>query len=131
MKNSNNDLGFECISATLIWSGNYRKLAKWYQDKLGLKVKEELNHPNDTGIAMSIGSSYFWVGKHSGIKGKNKDPFRIMFNIRVPSVTKTYNILKKRGVKIIAAPFKAPTFDKYFVTFSDLDGNTIQLIGNK
>jgi len=119
------------VSEVLIWSGNYRKLAEWYQDKLGLKVIEELNHPDDTGIAMRIGESYFWVGKHSGVRGKNKDPYRIMINIEVDSVSGTYKKLKRRGVKFIADPFKAPTFDKYFATFCDLDGNVLQLIGDK
>ena len=54
-----------------------------------------------------------------------------MFNIAVDSVSKTYAILKKRGVKFYAKPFKAPTFDKYFATFFDLDGNMLQLIGGK
>ena len=33
--------------------------------------------------------------------------------------------------KILATPFKAPTFDKYFATFYDLDENLIQVIGDK
>lgn len=122
---------FKRISATLIWSSDYKKLSNWYQEKLGLEIIEELTHPEDTGVGMMIGSSYFWVGKHSEVKGKNKDPYRIMFNIEVESVTETYKKLKDKGVKFIAEPFKAPTFDKYFATFHDLDGNTLQLIGGK
>ena len=40
-------------------------------------------------------------------------------------------VLKKRGVKFFAKPFKAPTFDKYFATFYDADDNMVQLIGGK
>lgn len=54
-----------------------------------------------------------------------------MFNLDVESVKKTYETLKKRGVEFIATPFKAPTFDKYFATFNDLDGNLVQLFGDK
>jgi len=98
---------------------------------LGAGVIEEINHPDDTGVGLSIGESYLWVGKHPKVKGKNKDPYRIMFNISVDSVTDSYKELKEKGVKFIAKPFKAPTFDSYFATFTDLDGNIIQFIGEK
>src|SRR3989344_6276402 len=110
------------ISAILIWSEDYRKLADWYIEKLDLKVLEELDHPDDTGVGFMVGNVYLWIGQHSKVKGKNKDPYRIMFNIQVDSVEKAYNHLMKKGVKVIAKPFKAPTFDKYFATFFDLDG---------
>ena len=119
------------IGAILIWSEDYQALANWYKEKLGAGTIEELNHPNDTGVGLSIGESYLWIGKHSGVKGKNKDPYRIMFNISVDSVTSAYDELKNRGVEFIAEPFKAPTFDSYFATFKDLDGNIIQFIGDK
>jgi len=119
------------ISAVLIWSGDYKKLVQWYKDKLDLKVIEELDHPEDTGVGLSIGKSYFWVGQHSKVEGKNKDPHRIMINISVDSVSETYEELVSRGVTFLAKPFKAPTFDSYFATFTDLDGNILQLIGGK
>jgi len=119
------------ISAVLIWSEDYKALAKWYKEKLGLETIEEINHPDDTGVGLSIGESYFWIGKHSKVHGKNKDPFRIMFNISVDSVQEAYEKLKNKGVEFIAKPFKAPTFDAYFATFKDLDGNIVQFIGSK
>lgn len=119
------------ISAILIWSEDYKTLVDWYKDKLDLKTIEEINHPNDTGVGLSIGESYFWIGKHSEVHGKNKDPHRIMFNISVDSVQEAYEDLKEKGVEFIAKPFKAPTFDSYFATFKDLDGNIVQFIGGK
>lgn len=122
---------FKEISAVLIWSSDYKKLSDWYIEKLGLKVVEKINHPNDTGVGLWVGKSYLWIGQHSKVKGKNKDIHRHMFNITVDSVDYVYSTLQKRGVKFLATPFKAPTFDKYFATFYDLDNNLIQLIGNK
>src|SRR5690554_2027433 len=104
------------ISAVLIWSEDYKALAKWYKEKLGLNTIEELNHPEDTGFGLAVGDSYLWIGKHSEVKGKSKDPYRIMFNISVDSVEDAYNELVKKGVEFIAKPFKAPTFDSYFAT---------------
>ncbi len=119
------------ISAVLIWSENYSALVDWYKDKLGLEVIEELNHPEDTGVGLRVGESYLWIGQHSEVKGKNQDPYRIMFNITVDSVQKAYEELVAKEVNFIAKPFKAPTFDKYFATFTDLDGNVVQFIGGK
>ncbi|TXI33656.1 MAG: hypothetical protein E6Q58_02435 [Niabella sp.] len=122
---------FKNIGATLIWSEDYKKLSDWYIEKLGLHIIEEIDHPDDTGIGLAVGDSYLWIGQHSGVKGKNIDSFRHMFNITVDSVSKTYETLKLRGVEFIAEPFKAPTFDSYFATFKDFDGNIIQLFGEK
>ncbi|MFA9288925.1 MAG: VOC family protein [Weeksellaceae bacterium] len=115
----------------LIWSGNYRALADWYIEKLGLTVAEELDHPDDTGIDLKIGDRNLWIGQHSEVKGKNQDPHRHMINFNVKSVSQAYAELKAKDVEFIAAPFKAPTFDKYFATFLDLDGNVLQLVGDK
>ncbi len=119
------------ISAILIWSEDYRKLANWYKDMLELEVLEELDHPEDTGVGFQVGNVYLWIGQQSQVKGKNKDMHRHMFNFVVDSVSETYEKLEKKGVKFLAKPFKAPTFDKYFATFYDLDDNLVQLIGNK
>jgi predicted enzyme related to lactoylglutathione lyase len=119
------------ISAILIWSEDYQALANWYRETFGVATIEELTHPNDTGIALSIGESYLWIGKHSEVKGKNKDPFRIMFNISVDSVTTACNELKAKGISFIAEPFKSPVSQSYFATFQDLDGNVIQFIGKE
>ena len=122
---------FKTISDILIWSEQYRELADWYIEKLELTPIEELDHPQDTGVGFIIGQMYLWIGQHDKVKGQNKDCHRIMFNFAVDSVSDTYEILKKRGVKFFAKPFKAPTFDKFFATFFDLDGNMVQLIGDK
>lgn len=119
------------ISAILLWSEDYKALSTWYKEKLGLEIIEELTHPDDTGVGLSVGESYLWIGKHSKVKGKNTDPYRIMFNISVDSVSQVYEELVGKGVEFIAEPFKAPTFDSYFATFKDLDGNILQLIGGK
>ncbi len=122
---------FKRISTVLIWSEDYKALADWYQEKLGLKICKQLDHPKDTGILFQIGDTQLWIGKHSRVYGKNKDRERHMFNLDVDSVSEAYNYLKSKGVKFIAPPFKAPTMDYYFSTFLDLDNNVIQLIGGR
>lgn len=122
---------FKKISTILIWSADFEKLAHWYKEVLGLKVVEEINHPQDTGVLLEFpkGGCWLWIGRHSQVHGQNKDPYRQMINIDTDSIEKTYRYLLKNEVKIIAKPFKAPTFNKYFCTFSDPEGNTLQVIG--
>ena len=124
---------FHKISTIIIWSGNWKPLAAWYQNVFNLKPIEEINHPKDTGILFEFpdGMPWLWVGKHSEIHGKNKDHLRIMFNVNVDSVAEAYTYLRKKGVKFIAKPFHAPTMEKWFATFSDPDGNTVQIIGKE
>ena len=116
---------FKKISTILIWSENWKQLAEWYESTLELKIIEEINHPQDTGrlFAFPEGEARLWVGQHSEVKGQSKDPCRIMFNVNVDSVQKAYGELLLKGVKFVAIPFKASTFDKWFATFSDIDGN--------
>lgn len=58
-----------------IWSEDYKTLAKWYTDVLGFKVKESAELSNDSYIAFDFGGeNWFWVGKHSEVHGKAKDP---------------------------------------------------------
>jgi predicted enzyme related to lactoylglutathione lyase len=122
---------FDKISTILIWSEDYKKLADWYQKTFSLKSAETITHPNDTGVLFEFpeGGVWLWIGQHSGIHGKNKDGARIMFNMNVASVREAFKYLKDEGVTVIAEPFRAPTFDKYFATFTDPDGNYFQIIG--
>lgn len=124
---------FKKISTILIWSQDAQKLANWYKKIFNFKVLEELRHPKDTGVLFEIekGGAWLWIGQHSEVQGKNKDPHRHMFNITVASVSEAYKYLQKKDVQFFAKPFKAPTMEKYFATFYDIDGNFIQLIGDK
>src|ERR1700722_10831756 len=54
------DLMIKDITAILIWSEDYRALADWYKEKLDLKVLEELNHPEDTGVLFVVGHMRLW-----------------------------------------------------------------------
>jgi len=75
-----------------------------------------------------ISATLIWSGDFERLVSWYKEKLGLE---EVDSVSKTYQILRDRGVKFLAEPFRAPTFDKHFATFCDLDGNTLQLIGGK
>lgn len=122
---------FQKISTILIWSENWKPLADWYQQTFALVTTSEGNHPQDTGRNMAFPEEgvRIWVGQHSEVKGQSLDPCRIMFNINVDSVSAAHKYLVEKSVPCIAPPFKAFTFDKWFATYSDPDGNYFQIIG--
>ena len=114
-----------------IWSEDYEKLAKWYEDVLGFTVKSRLNLPNDTVIDFDFGDTYFFIGKHDKVKGKNKDPHRIMIGFNVDSVAEAYNEIKDKDVTFVAKPFEAPAGGYWCMTIQDPEGNIIQFFGDK
>ncbi len=118
------------IGAYLIWSEDPFKLGKWYEEVLGFTPEETLTYPTDTGTVYYVGGRRFWIGKHSEVKGKNKDPYRHMVNLIVDDVKDVYEKLKAKGVHFIAEPFTAPSGDMEFATFEDPEGNILQIMRN-
>ena len=118
------------LSSVCIWSQNYKKLAKWYQETLELKVDKVLTLPDDTGITFMINEVYFWVGYHDKITGKNKDKYRIMVGFDVDSVGKLYKKLIKKKVKFIQKPRLSPTKDYYVSTALDPEDNIIEFFSD-
>ena len=117
----------ECLA---IWSENPEALAKWYLDLFGEKESLRLSEPDDTGLGFEIGELLLWFGYHSEVKGKSKDPFRYILEFRVDDLNEMYTRLKQMNAPIIRTPEFAKTVDCYVLTASDIDGNTIQFLGN-
>ena len=114
-----------------IWSDNYKKLAAWYKYVLGVKVREELTLPNDTGTDFDFGKNYLYIGRHDKIYGKSKDPYRIMIGFNVKSISNKYEELKKKKVRFIAKPFEGPPGGFWCMTIQDPEGNILQFFGDK
>ena len=119
------------IISICIWSDDYEKLAKWYEDVLGFSVSQRLTYPDDTGVDFNFAPSYFYVGKHDKVHGKSKDPYRIMINLNVDSISEVYNELKDKNVEIIAEPFEGPPGGFWCMTIADPEGNILQFFGDK
>lgn len=122
----------------LIFSQRPDQLMEFYRTTLGLKLIDRLDIPGDYGYMLQISKGWnLWIGKHSEIKGKAKEPLRHMFNL-YPSegVEYWYNKLKgEKNATIVAKPFLAPFSTKnnqvWFCTFLDPEGNCWQFVGKK
>lgn len=112
----------------MIWSGNWKDLANWYEEIFDIELEAEVNLPNDTGKNFKYGDGqHLWIGYHSEVKGKSKDPFRIMPGFVVENMQDAFEVMKQRNVKIIQEPLLSPTKDYLAMTISDPDGNTVQI----
>lgn len=117
-----------------IWSESYKELADWYEEKFELKRALELSQPGDYTIAFEIeegNEMMLWIGEHSKVKSKSKDPFRQMISYWVEDVYQISEILKQRQVEIIAGPSLSPTGDLHFLTARDPELNLIQMFSKK
>lgn len=118
--------GFEAV---LVGSQNAKKLASFYQDIVGLKKGVVMENP-DTGeeaYDLKVGKIGLYILDHSKIKGKSKEPARVMFNLEVDDIEKEVKRLKKAKVKVIADIYHLPEYG-LIATFADPDGNYFQFV---
>jgi uncharacterized glyoxalase superfamily protein PhnB len=124
----------------LIWSEDPDKLMEFYRDVLGLEIAEKVDLPAknevgaDYGYQMKSGDiNVVWIGRHSEVKGKSKEPVRIMHNLKTDEVQKWYEKVKAAGCEILQAPALTPFATEenpiYVSTWLDPDGNCWQFMG--
>ena len=110
------------IHSVLIWSEDVKRLAPFYRDVLGLEQQME-----GEGFAVFLSNgAQLAIGRHSEVKGRSRDPNRVMVNFRVEDCQAEYERLNKQGVEFIRKPSKegdGPTI----ATLLDPDGNVLQL----
>lgn len=121
----------------LIFSEHPDELMKFYRDILELELEKKLDIPNDYGYRFAVnGEMKIWIGYHSEVKGKAKEPFRHIFNLYVESVIDWHNKIKNvEGVTIVSepneAPFSTPEEPVWVSTFLDPEDNCFQFMGGK
>lgn len=98
-------------------------MAEFYEKVFG-KVPD-MKEENWSGWI--VGSCFFSVGEHSEMKGKAKEPGRVMFNLETKEVKKEFERIKKLGAKVIKEPYDMGN-GMWVATFADPDGNYFQLM---
>lgn len=120
---------FNGIESVLIFSEDPEKLAKFYEDKVGLKLTGEYEM-GEKGDSVSMfefeNGTTLSILKHSQVHGKNKEPQRIQLNIEVKDIEEAVKKVKGRGVKVIQDTYHIEGYG-YLATFEDFDGNYFQL----
>lgn len=76
-----------------------------------------------------IGTGSITIGPHSEVKGSNREPGRLIWNIETRDVRGEFERLTAAGATVVREPY---TFDEqpdaWIATLSDPDGNYFQLV---
>ena len=123
MENQDSFLGD--IAGVLIWTeaGRFDDMLRFYRDILELPLRGE----NGSFVNFSWNDFKLTINVHSGIRGVNPDPLRIMVNFSVSDIQDCHKRLTEKGVVFLREPEKEP-WGGWVATFNDPDGNTLQLL---
>ena len=117
-----------------LFSENPDKLAEFYTKILGFKQVVKVDREDDYGYGIEATKGYkLWIAKHSKVKGKNDNPYRIMLSFYVDDINDYFSIVESRSnLKIIEKPtatcMNIKGEERLVGAFLDPDGNCIQLI---
>ncbi len=112
-----------------IFSENAKSLAKFYEEKVGLKItmEAEMGDNKEEVYELGLGDGpNIYIMDHKDVKGKSQDPSRIIFNLEVDDIEKEVKQLDDAEVKKIQDTYHIEGYG-YVATFEDADGNYFQL----
>ncbi|MBI2616509.1 VOC family protein [Candidatus Gottesmanbacteria bacterium] len=116
--------------SVLIGSSNAKKLASFYEKRVGLKrtFEAEMGEKGEHLYGFDAkGRSCIYIIDHSKVKGKNKNPERFILNLEVDTIEKEVKKLLKNKVKLIQKIYHVEDYGK-IATFEDPEGNYFQLV---
>ncbi len=110
----------------MIGTHDPKKLAEFYE-----KVFDKKPDWNDGNwYGWQVGNVNLTIGEHSEVKGKAKEPQRIILNFETYEVKTEFERIKKEAkAKVIKAPYNPGEAEEMEIaTLADPDGNYFQLM---
>lgn len=113
------------LSSLMIGTHQPKVMAEFYE-----KVLDRKPDMSDGGFTgWQVGSSFLSIGEHSEVKGKAKEPQRIILNFETNEVKKEFERIKATGATVVKEPYTMEGWsDAWIATFADPDGNYFQLM---
>lgn len=119
------------IESIILFSEDAKTLADFYKNKVGLNMTIEAEVGEEDaglyGFEFGEGKTGLYIMDHSKVKGKHKEPERIIFNLEVDNIEEDVKKLDEKGVKKIQDIYHMQDYG-YIATFEDVDGNYFQLV---
>ena len=120
------------LNSVMIGSHQPKVLAEFYEKVLGKKVDWE----EGGWFGWQAGGCFLTIGEHSEVKGKAKEPKRLILNFETKEVKKECTRIKNLGAKVIKEPYEMSAQGgsasggggAWIATFADPDGNYFQLM---
>ena len=113
------------LAGVLVWTEAERfpAMARFYRDTLGLTPRSSKNdfiNFDWDGVRLSI-------GVHDRVHGAARDPLRMMIHLTVSDIHAVHVRLAQAGVAFTRQP-EREEWGGWVATFTDPDGNTLQLM---
>jgi len=110
------------FSSVMIGSMQPKALAQFYENVFG----KHADWAEDSWYGWQVGNTHFMIGEHSEVKGKAKEPQRVILNFETEEVKKEFERIRKLGADVIKEPYEME--GAWIATFADPDGNYFQLM---
>lgn len=113
------------LNSIMIGTHQPKKLADFYEEVF----EKQADMHDGTWYGWQVGSSFFSIGEHSEVKGKAKEPQRVILNLETDNVKKEFERIKEIvGVTVVKEPYTMGDMeDLWIATLADPDGNYFQL----
>ncbi len=112
------------LNSVMIGSGEPEALAAFYERVLGKAA--DMSDAAQGFWGWQVGSAYFSVMQHSEVKGRAKEPARLIFNLETSQVKEEFERVKATGATVIREPYEMG--GGWIATLADPDGNYFQLV---
>ena len=109
------------FNSVMLGTTNPKRLSEFYREVLD----KEADWTDGDWSGWQIGNTHLTIGEHSEVKGKAKEPQRLILNFETEEIKKEFERIKKLGVKVIKEPYDMGGME--IATFADPDGNYFQL----
>jgi predicted enzyme related to lactoylglutathione lyase len=110
------------FNSIMIGSGQPKVLAEFYEKVFGKPAEWK----EENWYGWKVGSAQFTIGEHSEVKGKAKEPQRVILNFETEEVKEEFTRIKDSGAKVIKELYEME--GTWIATFADPDGNYFQIM---
>lgn len=113
------------LNSIMLGTSDSKKLAAFYEKVLNKKPDM---HDGDW-YGFMAGGCFISMGLHDKVKGKSKNPERIILNFETSEVEKEFKRIKALGAEVIKEPYSMGEDTSIKIaTLADPDGNYFQLM---
>ena len=112
------------FNSVLIGSENPQQLKEYYTKLFGKPTFED-----NAYFGWLIGDGAVTFGPHDEVKGKNREPGRLIWNLESSDVKGDFEKLKRAGATVVREPYRLGDEGDFWIsTFADPDNNYFQLM---
>jgi len=112
------------FNSVLIGSEDPQRLVEYYSRLFGEPAMSDGGYSG-----WQLGAGWITVGPHSEVKGRNREPGRVLLNFETTDVQGDFDRFKAAGATVVREPYGFENAPGALVaTFEDPDGNYFQLI---